>query len=290
MPHSDHHDLAASSIELEKFLVENLVTHYKRRHLAAKFHLAAFEQYMQQSIHINTLLCFLWQEVKGRRRRREESMMMINSSSSSSSSSGGKITHPEATHRLSSKREVASGSGSHPLSMALKMSPDQLHRAMELRDQIRTLLTQQKEFKMVHDILRNQLFIDPPPPSQKTSFLRALSEPQVADFIASSSSSSSSSSKGEGIITSSDAKMPTQAATAAAAKDDTKWHTSISSTGIDMMEISRQHHEAWNKSARRILDLLTFDQIKSLFSWGVENPEAAKTMIRRTLQTLDSTT
>lgn len=51
---------AESSEELEKFLVENLVTQYKRRHLAAKFHLAALEQHMRSSFPVNTLMCFLY--------------------------------------------------------------------------------------------------------------------------------------------------------------------------------------------------------------------------------------
>lgn len=69
-------DPMESSVELERFLVENLVTQYKRHHLVARvsllafhlklrnifsvqFHLAAFEQYMRAALPINTLFCFL---------------------------------------------------------------------------------------------------------------------------------------------------------------------------------------------------------------------------------------
>mmetsp|Transcript_23405 Transcript_23405/g.32666 ORF Transcript_23405/g.32666 Transcript_23405/m.32666 type:complete len:504 (-) Transcript_23405:119-1630(-) len=121
---AEDRDLAASSVELEKFLVENLVTQYKRRHLAARFHLAAFEQHMQQSLPVNTLLCYLWKQ----------------------------------------DEQLGQGGDLHHL-FNMKMTQEQIGRANTLRDSIRKLLMQQKELEIVYDILRNELFIDPPPPS-----------------------------------------------------------------------------------------------------------------------------
>jgi len=51
--------LEESTEEVMKFLVENLVTYYKRRHLVQRFNLAALHLYMHSSVAINTLLCFL---------------------------------------------------------------------------------------------------------------------------------------------------------------------------------------------------------------------------------------
>eukprot|EP00470_Lotharella_oceanica_P004869 CAMPEP_0170167174 /NCGR_PEP_ID=MMETSP0040_2-20121228/655_1 /TAXON_ID=641309 /ORGANISM="Lotharella oceanica, Strain CCMP622" /LENGTH=428 /DNA_ID=CAMNT_0010405117 /DNA_START=47 /DNA_END=1330 /DNA_ORIENTATION=+ len=51
--------LEESTEEVMKFLVENLVTYYKRRHLVQRFNLAALHLHMHSSVAINTLLCFL---------------------------------------------------------------------------------------------------------------------------------------------------------------------------------------------------------------------------------------
>jgi len=126
-------DPMESSVELEKFLVENLVTQYKRQHLVARFHLAAFEQFMRASLPINTLFCFLLE--------RDASKFVERAKSA---------PNPDSATTLIAE---------------LKLSGEQIKRTDTIRGKLQQLLARQYQLEEMYATLHRELFISSPPPT-----------------------------------------------------------------------------------------------------------------------------